>query len=67
MQDKRSLWRKAAIWTAIGVGLGIVIAGFMVELTRFRRERSLAGAVLIANADPRKQLPVTNVEITAEA
>jgi hypothetical protein len=67
VQDKRSLWRKAAIWTAIGVGLGIVIAGFMVELTRFRRERSLVGAVLIANADPRKQLPVPNVEITAEA
>ncbi len=38
-----------------------------LELPRFRRERTLAGAVLIANADPRKQLPVSNVEITAEA
>jgi len=31
------------------------------------RERSVAGAVLVANADPRKQLPVENAEITAEA
>ena len=31
------------------------------------RERSLAGAVLSANPDPRKQLPVPNVEITADA
>jgi hypothetical protein len=67
VKDKRALWRKAAIWTAIGVGLGIVIAALMVELPRIRRERSLAGAVLIANTDPRKQLPLPNVEITAEA
>jgi hypothetical protein len=38
-----------------------------VVLPRISRERSLAGAVLIANLDPRKQLPVPNVEITAEA
>jgi hypothetical protein len=67
VKDKASGHRKAAIWAAIGVGLGVVIGGLMVELPRFRRERSLAGAVLIANADPRKQLPVPNVEITAEA
>jgi hypothetical protein len=49
------------------VGLGIVIAVLIVELPGFRLERSLAGAVLVANADPRKQLPIPNVEITAEA
>ncbi len=38
-----------------------------MELPRFRAERSLAGVVLNANADPRKQLPVSNVEITLEA
>jgi hypothetical protein len=37
-----------------------------VELPRLTRERSLTGAVLIADADPRKQLPVPDVEITAE-
>src|SRR4051812_5710021 len=31
------------------------------------REKALDGAVLVANVDPRKQLPVPNVEITAEA
>lgn len=67
VKDKAAGQRKAAIWTAIGVGVAIVIAGLMLELPRFRRERSLAGAVLMANADPRKQLPVPNVEITAEA
>jgi hypothetical protein len=59
-------WRKTQIWAAIGLGLGVVIA-LIVELPRFRRERSLAGAVLSASADPRKQLPIANVEITAEA
>jgi len=48
------------------IGLGIVIAVLRMELPHIVRERSLAGAVLIANADPRKQLPVPNVEITAE-
>lgn len=46
---------------------GIAIAVLMLELPRFRREKSLAGAVLIADADPKKQLPVANVEITADA
>jgi hypothetical protein len=57
--------RKAAIWAGIA-GLGIAIA-LLVALPRFSRRQSLAGAVLVANADPRKQLPVANVEITAEA
>ena len=39
----------------------------IVELPRIRRERSIAGAVLIANVDPRKQLPIPNVAITADA
>lgn len=38
-----------------------------MELPRIRRERSLTGAVLIANADPRKQLPIPNVGITVDA
>lgn len=48
-------------------GLGVVIAALIVESPRIRRERSLTGAVLAANADPRKQLPVPNVEITVDA
>jgi hypothetical protein len=38
-----------------------------VDSPRFKRERSLVGAVLTSDKDPRKQLPVPDVEITAEA
>jgi hypothetical protein len=51
----------------VGVGLGITISVLLVDLARLRRERSLAGTVLRADPDPRKQLAVPNVEITAEA
>lgn len=37
-----------------------------LEWPRIKGERSLSGAVLIANPDPRKQLPLPNVEIEAE-
>jgi len=50
----------------VAVSLGIAIAVLLVELPRLRRERSLTGAVLTADADPRKQLPVPDVEIMAE-
>lgn len=65
--EQRTLWRrKAAFWIA-GIITGAAIAILIVGLTRIRRERSLSGAVVIANTDPRKQLPVPDVEITAEA
>jgi hypothetical protein len=51
----------------VAIGLATVIALTLVKSHLFRRHRVLAGAVLIANADPRKQLPVPNVEITAES
>ncbi len=51
----------------MGVGLGIALIVLMVALPRLRREKSLAGAVLVADVDPRKQLPLANVDITADA
>jgi hypothetical protein len=51
----------------IAIGVGIVIAITIVKSGLFRFERSLVGAVLTANTDPKKQLPIPNVEITAEA
>lgn len=59
--------RKTAIWTVAGVLLGIAVAGLTGKLARFGRENSVAGAVLMAHADPRKQLPIPDVEVTAEA
>ncbi len=59
--------RKAAIWTGAGVALGIAIAVLVTKLPPVGRETSLAGAVVIAHTDPRKQLPIPNVEITGYA
>jgi hypothetical protein len=54
-------WKPVAL-IAIGFVIGIVAVVF--ALPHLRRERSLSGAVLIANEDPRKQLPVPNVQVT---
>ena len=56
-----------AIRIVTAIGLATVIAITIVKLGVFRLDRSLAGAVLMANADPKKQLPLPNVEISAEA
>jgi hypothetical protein len=63
----KRLGRKAVIWIAIVTAIGVVLAVLSVALPRIWWGRTLAGAVLIANPDPRKQLPVSNVEIIAEA
>jgi hypothetical protein len=42
------------------------MAALIVAYPRLKREISLTGVVLMANVDPRKQLPVQNVEITAD-
>ncbi len=44
-----------------------MIAILIVERPRFGWKKSLSGAVLTANSDPRKQNPIPNVEITAAA
>lgn len=53
--------RKAAIWTAAAAA-GIAVG--VVELPRIGKVRSIRGAVVTADADPRKQLPLPNVEVT---
>jgi hypothetical protein len=67
VEQKASGRRKAAIWAGVGISVGVAIALLLVQFARFKRETSLVGAVLTADADPRKQLPVPNVEITAVA
>lgn len=67
MEPRAFAWRKAAIWAVAIVALAVVVAVLAVRSRRISRERSLVGAVLVASADPRKQLPVPNVEITANA
>ncbi len=57
---------KTAVWTVAGAVLGLAIAALVGRLLRSGRENSLAGAVLMAHTDPRKQLPIPNVDIAAE-
>jgi hypothetical protein len=59
--------RKRAIRISLGIGAGIAIVLLILELPRPGWDHSLTGTVLMANTDPRKQLPVPNVEVTAEA
>ncbi|HTM50081.1 MAG TPA: hypothetical protein VL285_15415, partial [Bryobacteraceae bacterium] len=67
VEHKSAGRRKTVLWAALGVGLVIAVAVLIVVYPRLKRERSLIGVVLIENVDPRKQLPIQNVEITAEA
>jgi hypothetical protein len=54
-------WKPAAL---MAIGLGIVVVILVLAFPRLKRDRSLVGAVLVANEDARKQLPIPNVEIT---
>ena len=62
------MWRsrRAVIWAIAGVAAAAGSAITLVELARVGRVASLTGAVLIADADPHKQLPLPSVEITGE-
>lgn len=52
--------RKAIAW-GVAAAIGAAIA--LVELPRIGRLNTVSGAVLAADSDPRKQLPIPNVEI----
>ncbi|MGA2883504.1 MAG: carboxypeptidase-like regulatory domain-containing protein [Bryobacteraceae bacterium] len=55
--------RRVAIWAAVAVALGIV-AGVLIVRVR-HASVMLTGVVLKQDTDPRKQLPIANVKITA--
>lgn len=52
--------RKAIVW-AIAAAIGVTIG--LLELPKIGRLKTVTGAVLAADSDPRKQLPIPNVEI----
>jgi len=55
--------RRIAIWVAVAVTIGVVAA---ILIVRARRASvTLTGVVLRQDPDPRKQLPIPNVKITA--
>jgi hypothetical protein len=55
--------RNVAIWAAVAVTLGVVAAALIVKARR--AGVTLTGVVLRQDIDPRKQLPISNVKITA--
>jgi hypothetical protein len=56
--------KRIAIWSVVAVLIAVVSTTLLI--THFRtRTVTLTGVVLIADPDPRKQLPIPNVEITA--
>jgi hypothetical protein len=57
--------RTAAVWAAAGAVAAAILV--LIALSPgLGREKSLAGAVLVADADPRKQSPIPDVEVTAD-
>jgi hypothetical protein len=55
--------KKIAVWT--GVALGVLAAVLTVAFLTRRKPVVLKGAVLRQDADPNKQLPLSDVQITA--
>src|SRR3982750_3485195 len=59
--------QKAALITATAVLLGIVAGVLITVRSRPVRTEVLTGAVLARDADPRKQMPIAGVQITASS
>jgi hypothetical protein len=59
-------WKRLMIWTAIVLAVGAGIAALVVRANRWRpRTITIQGAVLRRDPDPRRQLPIGNVAVTA--
>ncbi len=56
--------RNIAIWAVVAVTCGVVVAAVLIVRER-RASVTLTGVVLRQDTDPRKQLPIPNVKITA--
>jgi hypothetical protein len=59
--------RKVLIWSTVILGLGGVIAATRSIVRKHRKPRTItiSGAVLKQDADPRRQSPIANVEISS--
>jgi hypothetical protein len=59
-------WKRLIVWAVILSALGVVIAILVVRSHRWRpRTITVQGAVIRRDPDPRRQLPVANVSVTA--
>ncbi len=60
--------RKIAIWSAVIIGLGGLLAATLITVRLYRRHRSimLRGAVVRQNVDTRNQSPIADVAVSAD-
>ena len=55
--------RKIVLWAGVAVASGVLI--LLLTLSRKEKPVTLTGVVIRQDSDPRKQVPITGVEITA--
>jgi hypothetical protein len=55
--------RKSSLWIALALAAGLAFAGVFFR-RQHRKPVTIAGAVTVQDADPRKQLPMTGVEVS---
>ena len=59
-------WRKLIVWGGVIVVVGAVVTVLIVRSQRWRpRTIAIQGAVIRKDQDPRKQLPISDVAVTA--
>src|ERR1700676_2149332 len=59
-------WKRLILWAAILSAIGAAIAVLVVRSHRWRpRTIAIEGAVIHRDSDPRRQLPISNVSVTA--
>ena len=59
-------WRKWILWACAGLAAVAIITALVVRSQRWRpRTISIQGAVIRKDADPRRELPIGNVVVTA--
>jgi len=59
-------WKRLIVWAAVLSGVGATIAILVVRSHRWRpRTITIQGAVIRHDADPRRQLPISSVAVTA--
>lgn len=59
-------WRRLSLWIAIVAGAAVLIGVIVVSVHHWRpRAVTLQGAVVRQDADPRRQLPISGVTVTA--
>jgi hypothetical protein len=59
-------WKKVTLWIAVAAAAAVLIVAVVIRMHRWRpRSMVLQGAVIRNDADPRRQLPIGDVQVTA--